>query len=322
MWTAATPPDSALPKAAIAVIGAGLMGHGIAQIFAAAGHDVALHDPLEAALAAAPERIAAVFELLGQDAAGPARNSYESAAATAAEAADFVVEAAPEKLEIKTDIFARLDQACKPDAVLASNTSVIPIGDVGAGVRDGGRVVGTHFWNPPFLVPLVEVVQAASSDPAIIRRVMDLLTSIGKQPVHVRRDIPGFIGNRLQHALKREAIALVADGVCDAETIDLVVKSGFGARLAVLGPMEQSDLVGLGLTLDIHKVLLADLDTRDGPHPYLVDKVAKGEVGMASGKGFRDWTPETADEVRRRLADYLAAAAKTAREAAREEGKD
>lgn len=314
----------ALPH--IAVIGAGLMGHGIAQIFAAAGHDVALHDPLEAALAAAPERIAAVFELLGQDAAEGGRISYESEFATAVEAADFVFEAAPEKLQIKADIFVRLDQACKPDAVLASNTSVIPIGDVGAGVRDGGRVVGTHFWNPPFLVPLVEVVQAARSDPAIIRRVMDLLTSIGKQPVHVRRDIPGFIGNRLQHALKREAIALVADGVCDAETIDLVVKSGFGARLAVLGPMEQSDLVGLGLTLDIHKVLLADLDTHDGPHPYLVDKVAKGEVGMASGKGFRDWTPKTADEVRRRLADYLAAAAKTAkeaaREAAREESKD
>jgi 3-hydroxybutyryl-CoA dehydrogenase len=102
--------------------------------------------------------------------------------------------------------------------------------------------------------------------------------------------------------------------VCDAETIDLVVKSGFGARMAVLGPMEQSDLVGLGLTLDIHNVLLSSLDTHSGPHPYLEDKVAKGEVGMASGKGFREWTPETADEVRKRLADYLAATVKAARE--------
>ncbi|MDP6174362.1 MAG: 3-hydroxyacyl-CoA dehydrogenase NAD-binding domain-containing protein, partial [Rhodospirillales bacterium] len=213
-----------MAKPKIAVIGAGLMGHGIAQIFAAAGHNVALHDPVAEALAQAPERIKAVFEMLGQDEAGLDLLLYEGDFTSAVVEADFVFEAAPEKLEIKSDIFARLDQACKPDAVLASNTSVIPIGDIGVPVRDGGRVVGTHFWNPPFLVPLVEVVQAERSDPAVVQKMIDLFTSVGKQPVHVKRDIPGFIGNRLQHALKREAIALVADGVCDADTIDLVVK--------------------------------------------------------------------------------------------------
>ncbi len=296
------------------MIGAGLMGHGIAQIFAAAGYSVSLHDPVEEALAGAPERIARVFELLGHDKAGLANISYESDFATAVEAADFVFEAAPEKLEIKADIFARLDRACKPDAVLASNTSVIPIGDIGAGVSDGGRVIGTHFWNPPFLVPLVEVVQADRTDPAIVKATMDLLIGVGKLAVHVKKDIPGFIGNRLHHALKREAIALVADGVCDAETIDAVVKSGFGARMAVLGPMEQMDLVGLDLTMDIHNVLIQHLDNAPGPHPYLAEKIANGETGMNAGKGFHDWTEEEANRLRGRLADYLVEQARAARE--------
>jgi 3-hydroxybutyryl-CoA dehydrogenase len=130
--------------------------------------------------------------------------------------------------------------------------------------------------------------------------------------VHVRRDIPGFIGNRLQHALKREAIALVASGVCDAETLDTVVKSGFGARLAVLGPLEQSDLVGLDLTLDISEVLVADLDRTAGAHPFLREKVKAGKLGMKTGEGFRRWTPEQANEVRDRLRHSLAEQAKAA----------
>jgi 3-hydroxybutyryl-CoA dehydrogenase len=129
----------------------------------------------------------------------------------------------------------------------------------------------------------------------------------------VRRDIPGFIGNRLQHALKREAIALVAAGICDAETIDTVVKSGFGARMAVLGPMEQSDLVGLDLTLDISEVLVADLDRSAGPSPFLREKVKAGKLGMKTGEGFRRWTPEEANEVRERLRRFLAEQAKAGR---------
>jgi 3-hydroxybutyryl-CoA dehydrogenase len=131
-------------------------------------------------------------------------------------------------------------------------------------------------------------------------------------PVHVRRDVPGFIGNRLQHALKREAIALVAAGVCDAESLDRVVREGFGARLAVLGPLEQSDLVGLGLTLDIHRVLMPHLDNTPVPHPLLEAKVAAGETGMAAGVGFRRWTKEEADVVRARFRDFQAAQAKAA----------
>jgi 3-hydroxybutyryl-CoA dehydrogenase len=295
----------------IAVIGAGLMGHGIAQIFAAAGHPVALHDPDAKTLASAPERIAAIYDLLAQDKAGLKNLRYEADFAKAVADADFVFEAGPEKLEIKRAIFKNLGEKTKPRAILCTNTSAIPIAQVGAEVADKARVVGTHYWNPPHLVPLVEVVQAEGTSLAIIEKTIALLKSVGKVPVHVRRDIPGFIGNRLQHALKREAIALVADGVCDAVTLDTVVKEGFGARMAVCGPLEQSDLVGLNLTLDIHKTLIADLDRTPGPHPYLVAKVEKGELGMKNGRGFRDWTPEQAAALRKRLSDFLAQSAKT-----------
>jgi 3-hydroxybutyryl-CoA dehydrogenase len=139
---------------------------------------------------------------------------------------------------------------------------------------------------------------------------MELLAAAGKVPVHVRRDVPGFVGNRLQHAMKREAIALVAAGVCDADTIDTVVREGFGARTAVLGPMEQSDLVGLDLALDIAEVLYAHLDCTPGPPPLLRDKVKAGKLGMKTGEGFRKWTPAAADAVRTRLSRFLAAQAK------------
>src|SRR6185503_3462817 len=217
----------------IAVIGAGLMGHGIAQIFAAAGHTVALHDPDANILASAPERVAAIFDLLAQDKVGLKNISYEADFAKAVADADFVFEAGPEKLEIKRAIFKNLGEKAKPSAILCTNTSAIPIAQVGQDVADKARVVGTHYWNPPHLVPLVEVVQAAGTSLATVEKTIALLKSVGKAPVHVRRDIPGFIGNRLQHALKREAIALVAAGVCDAETLDTVVKEGFGARMAV-----------------------------------------------------------------------------------------
>jgi 3-hydroxybutyryl-CoA dehydrogenase len=216
-----------------------------------------------------------------------------------------VFEAAPEKLPVKQKIFADLESVVAPATILASNSSAIPSTDIGSHLQHRERVVGTHFWNPPHLVPLVEVIQNDKTSEAVVRATMDLLRSAGKVPVHVRRDIPGFVGNRLQHAMKREAIALVAAGVCDAETIDTVVKEGFGARTAVLGPMEQSDLVGLNLTLDIAEVLIADLDRTPGPHPFLREKVAAGKLGMKTGEGLRKWAPGEADAVRERLSRFL-----------------
>lgn len=294
----------------IAVLGAGRMGCGIAQVFCAAGHPVALYDADPGALAKAPETIRGYARLLELEPAtmGGLRCTADFEAAVVD--ADVVIEAVPERLELKREIFARLEATARPAALLATNTSAIPIADIAAELRTPGRVLGMHFWNPPHLVPLVEVVQGARTDPTCVDRAMSLLESVGMSPVHVRRDIPGFIGNRLQHALKREAIALVAEGVCDARTLDRVVKEGFGARMAVLGPLEQSDMVGLNLTLDIHEVLIADLDRTPGPHPYLRAKVAAGETGMAKGIGFRTWTPEEATELKTQLDRHLVKAAR------------
>jgi 3-hydroxybutyryl-CoA dehydrogenase len=256
--------------------------------------------------ASLPQRLRSIIDLLGSDAAILNRITTHERLPDAVGAVSFVFEAAPEKLELKQRIFGELETLTAPDTILASNSSAIPSTEIGRSLKHRERVVGTHFWNPPHLVPLVEVIQTEWTSDDVVRRTIGLLAAAGRKPVHVRRDIPGFIGNRLQHALKREAIALVAAGVCDAETIDTVVKSGFGARMAVLGPMEQSDLVGLDLTLDISNVLVADLDRSSSPNPFLQEKVKAGKLGMKTGEGFRTWTPEQANEVRERLRRYLA----------------
>jgi 3-hydroxybutyryl-CoA dehydrogenase len=155
-------------------------------------------------------------------------------------------------------------------------------------------------------VPLVEVVQGEDTDPAVVERTLALLDGAGKTAVHVRRDVAGFVGNRLQHALWREAFDLVDAGVCDAETVDTVVKEGFGRRLAVLGPVENADLVGLDLTLAIHAYLLPALRPPSEPSAGLRARVERGELGMATGAGWREWTPAEAGAVRERLSEALA----------------
>jgi 3-hydroxybutyryl-CoA dehydrogenase len=286
------------------------MGHGIAYLLAVAGHRVGIFEPSAEVRASLPQRLAGIVDLLEDDPAVLERITAHGAMADAMAGAQVVFEAAPEKLPLKQRIFAELESLTAPDAILASNSSAIPTTEIACDLKCRERVVGTHFWNPPHLVPLVEVIQNAWTSATTIERTMALLREAGKVPVHVRKDIPGFIGNRLQHALKREAIALVAAGACDAETLDTVVKEGFGARMAVLGPMEQSDLVGLDLTLDISNVLVQHLDRTPTAHPFLVAKVEAGKLGMRTGEGFRRWTKEQADEVRERLRRFLAAQAK------------
>ena len=297
----------------IGIVGAGLMGHGIAYLLAAVGHAVGVFEPSPAVRATLPQRLKSIVDLLGDDSAALERITVYDALAHAVAGAQFVFEAAPERLALKQQIFADLEGLVAPDAILASNSSAIPTTETGRNLKRRERVVGTHFWNPPHLVPLVEVIQNEWTSDAVVERTIELLREAGKKPVHVRKDIPGFIGNRLQHALKREAIALVAAGVCDAETLDTVVKEGFGARTAVLGPLEQSDLVGLDLTLDISNVLVEHLDRTAGPHPFLVEKVKAGKLGMRTGEGFRRWTPEQAEEVRERLRTFLVEQAKRRR---------
>jgi 3-hydroxybutyryl-CoA dehydrogenase len=301
----------------IGVVGGGLMGHGIAYLLAAAGHQVAIAEPSAEIRASLPQRLRSICELFGDDAAILDRISRHEGLADAVKEAAFVFEAAPEKLPLKQQIFAELERLVSVDTILASNSSAIPTTEIGRHLRHRERVLGTHFWNPPHLVPLVEVIQNEATSDAVVARTIALLAAAGNTPVHVRRDLPGFVGNRLQHALKREAIALIATGVCDAETVDTIVKEGFGRRMAVLGPMEQSDLVGLDLTLDISEALVEHLDRSPAPHPFLRAKVAAGQLGMKTGEGFRRWTPGEADEVRERLRRSLVDAAKARRTAGR-----
>jgi 3-hydroxybutyryl-CoA dehydrogenase len=294
----------------IGVVGGGLMGHGIAYLLAAVGHHVNVFEPVADIRASVPQRLRAIADLLDDDPAFLQRIDVHDVIAPAMQGVTFVFEAAPEKLPLKQKIFAELESIVAPETILASNSSAIPSTEIGSQLKHRERVIGTHFWNPPHLVPLVEVIQNERTSDAVVHRTMELLRDAGKVPVHVRRDVPGFVGNRLQHAMKREAIALVAAGVCDAETIDIVVREGFGARTAVLGPMEQSDLVGTNLTLDIAEVLYQHLDRTPGPHPLLREIVKAGKLGMKTGQGLRKWTPEQADAVRTRLSRFLAEQAK------------
>ncbi|MBE2245018.1 MAG: 3-hydroxyacyl-CoA dehydrogenase family protein [Burkholderiaceae bacterium] len=291
----------------IAVIGAGLMGHGIAQVFALAGHTVRVHDVSADALASLRERIGRNLVELGLDATSARRVHGCAELADAVRDADVVFEAGPEDLVWKRALFARLETLTSAQTTLASNTSVIPITQIMDGLATGTRALGTHWWNPPYLVPLVEVIKTTHTEAAVAQRMFDLLARVGKTPAMVEKDVPGFIGNRLQHALWREAIALVAEGVCDAATVDTVVKASFGRRLPVLGPLENADLVGTDLTLAIHRTVLPAIDATRGPSPYLVQLVAQGRLGMKCGEGFLRWTADEQGALRARVLAHLKA---------------
>lgn len=291
----------------ISVIGAGLMGHGIAQVFALAGHIVRVYDSEYKALASLRERIEKNLRDLNQNVNAVSRVYPVEDLGECVTGADIVFEAGPENLAFKQKLFAQLELMAPAHALLASNTSVIPITEIMKEVKTGHRAMGTHWWNPPYLVPLVEVIKTSQTDPKLAQEMFDLLFEVGKTPAMVDKDVPGFIGNRLQHALWREAISLVANGVCDAETVDTVVKASFGRRLPVIGPLENADLVGIDLTLAIHETVLPSIDHTPKPSPYLEKLIASGKLGMKSGEGFRSWTTEQQAELRSRVLEHLKA---------------
>ncbi len=294
-----------MAKARIAVVGAGLMGHGIAQVFALAGHDVSITDSVKASLDSAKARLLANLKDLGDDQKVVEHVTPVVDLAAAVREADYVVEAAPEDLPLKQKLFAEIEKHVRPDTVLSSNTSVIPITKIMESLKRRDRALGTHWWNPPYLVPLVEVIETKWTSPQAVDFTMKLHAAAGKKPAHVKKDVPGFIGNRLQHALWREAIALVEHGICDAETVDDVIKAAFGRRLAVLGPLENADMVGTDLTLAIHKTVLPDIDSRPHASPYLEKLVKDGKLGFKSGEGFRKWTPEQQAALRSKVLKHL-----------------
>jgi 3-hydroxybutyryl-CoA dehydrogenase len=294
----------------ISVIGAGMMGHGIAQIFASRSYHVTLIDVRQDLLSKAIENIRSNLTLMVERGIGkrgeiePTLQRIETTLdwKEVTSRAQFVVEAVSENLELKQKIFHDLDSLCPSETILATNTSVISITEIAKKAQNRKRILGTHFWNPPYLVPLVEVIRGEETSSEAVEMTCGLLKRVGKHPVRVKKDVPGFVGNRLQHALWREAISIVDKGIADPETVDEVIKKGFGLRLPALGPLENADMVGLDLTMAIHDYILKYLDSSPEPAPILREKVRKGELGFKTGQGFRKWS---ADEVKRSRANLL-----------------
>ncbi|MBU1168683.1 MAG: 3-hydroxyacyl-CoA dehydrogenase family protein [Proteobacteria bacterium] len=297
----------------VAIIGTGLMGCGIAQVFAShPDHCVTTFDSHTPA-SSVQQRIRENLErLVRKKVMAPkdlsailSRISTAETMEAAAKTADLVIECIPEDMVLKQNLFCDLEKVCKPEAVFASNTSVMSITEIASKTRRRHRIVGTHFWNPPYLIPLVEVIKSDDTDERVMAATMAVLKKTGKHPVRVNKDVPGFLANRLQHALWREAISIVAHGIADAATVDEAIRMGFGLRLPVLGPMENADMVGNDLVLSIHNYILPHLENSPLPSPLLQERVDKGELGFKTGKGFQDWSPEQIEQSRKRLTEYL-----------------
>ena len=297
----------------ITVLGAGMMGPGLAQIFAVKGYNTTIWARRPEVLPEAVKTVRTNLELMVKHGIGrqediePAiqriktTNDFEEAVSTA----DFVEEAIGEDLALKQDFFQRLDTLCHEKAILATNTSVISPTEIAEKSKHRERIVGTHFWNPPHLIPLVEVVRAKETSEETMEKTMALMKAVGKKPVWVKKDVPGFLANRLQHALWREAISIVQNGIADPAEVDEAVKNSFGLRLPVLGPMENADLAGLDLTLAIHNYVLKHIEDSHGPSPILKETVEKGDLGLKTGRGFQEWPPERATALRQGLVNYL-----------------
>lgn len=292
--------QSTMPS--VAVIGAGLMGHGIAQSFMTAGAEVAIWDPSPEALASVPERVASHLELLGEK--HPITLRLATGLADAVAGVDLVVEAAPEQVPLKQDLLRQVEEV-NPDAIFASNTSVLRITEIAQQAAHPGRVIGTHWWNPPYLIPLVEVVRGERTATETVERVSGWLTAIGKTPVEVFKDVPGFVGNRMQFALVREAAYIVEQGVCSPETVDTVARLTFGRRWGAVGPLQNSDFIGLDLVKSILDYLGPSLSTAQAVPALFQNLIDEGRTGAKAGTGLYDWPPGEREAVEHRLLAHL-----------------
>ncbi len=297
----------------IAVIGAGLMGHGIAQEFASAGYHVRLQDVTEAQLQTARTQIEKNLTVLAENdiieweriPATLVRIQTDTALEAVAENADFVVEAVTENLPLKQEVFAELDAICPPHAILASNTTAIMPSQIGVNARRKDKILNTHYFNPPYLIPLVELIRSPDTSDETVNVTFELLTSIGKTPAIIEKEVPGFVGPRLQAALIREAFAIVEQGIASAETVDLVVRNSFGRRLSVAGPFAVFELAGWDLVLAAFEELYKDLNSSSDINPLLREMVASGKLGVKSGEGFYNWTDEKTQQLRERMNNAL-----------------
>jgi 3-hydroxybutyryl-CoA dehydrogenase len=282
------------------ILGAGTMGHGIAQCFAVKGWKVSIHDLRRELLETVPARIRANLELFveagwvsGEAAEKALKNIILGKdLPSTVQGAGLVIETISEQLDLKRNLFAELENRVSPETILCTNTSALSITAISRGLKNPERVLGTHFWNPPHILPCVEVIKSEFTSDRVFEEVVALLAALGKEPVRVLRDVPGFLGNRMQHALQREAMHLVDEGIAAPEEVDKVAKFGFGLRLALMGPLERSDWGGLDITFQVQKYLLSFLCNETNPSKELTEKVAAGHWGVKTGQGWFDWPEE------------------------------
>jgi 3-hydroxybutyryl-CoA dehydrogenase len=297
----------------IAIVGAGFIGPGVAQIFALKGYPVCLMDIKAKMLTQATSSIRsnllqmAEAKVISSDEIDSILQKVKVTTdmREAVLPAQLVIEAVNENLGLKQNIFRELDSICPVETILCTNTSVMSITEIASQANHRERIVGTHFWNPPYLIPLVEVVKGKDTSDETMDVTCEFLKKAGKHPVKCMKDVPGFIANRLQHALWREAISIVENGIADARTVDEAIKNSFAIRLPVLGPLENADMVGLDLTFSIHDYVFKYLENSPEPSNLLREKVQNGVLGFKSGKGFYDWSPEEAQLAHERLSRYL-----------------
>ena len=297
----------------VCILGAGFIAPGVAQVFAAKGFNTVIYARRPEALTQAVTSIKNNLTMMSQKGIFKEaeieptlkRIKTTSDLAEAVKGVQLVIECLSENMELKQKFFQDMDNICPSETILASNTSVMSITEIASTSKQRNRIVGTHFWNPPYLIPLVEVTKAQDTSDEVMEITYQVMQKAGKHPVKCMKDVPGFIANRLQHALWREAISIVENGIADAATVDEAIKNGFAIRLPILGPIENADMVGLDLTLSIHDYILKHLESSPNPSKLLVDKVKEGNLGFKTGQGFQKWTPEQIKESRARLTAYL-----------------
>jgi len=286
------------------VIGTGMMGPGIALSLARGGFFVTLYGRSAASLQRGEanlnqncERLLE-YDLADAEELGTARQRIQLSddMAAAVGQADMVFESIVEDLEQKRELFSRICTLCTDDAILATNTSGISITKIAVAVAHPERFVGTHFWNPPYVMPLVEVIKGQETAVETLEVACAVIEKAGKRPVRVLKDLPGFLGNRLQHALWREALALVEMGVASPRDIDTMIKYSFAMRMPPLGVFEHIDMVGVDMVQYMHGYLFAELDRRTTPSPVTTELLEKGLLGAKTGQGFYTWTPEKLEE--------------------------
>jgi len=292
-----------------AVIGTGTMGPGMGAVLARAGIETALYDVSAEALERAQAGVqmaAGVLARLEAPEADGGSIRFETELAAALDGADFVVEAVPEKLELKHEIFPQLEQHVGEDTILASNTSGIPITKIAEVCAHPERVIGMHWSNPPHLIPMIEVIPGEQTDQRVVDEACELVRRFGYHPV-VEKEVPGFVENRILYAILRECLDLVDRGIIDAEGMDLNVRWGIGYKLAVIGPMELLDMAGLDIYDAVGSYLNQDLSTSGEVSSTIRERIAEGKLGMKTGSGIYDYTPEQIDQLRGERAAKLVA---------------